>query len=232
MHDRSRTSRDTERGRRRCVRKGNGSSRRERVAAGGRRGHRESAASGHSRTVRTVDVQITEATALATSALAAVAATASWANVLLTRRSLNESVLPSLHVTGINLRTASPLGTNETMAFDVYNAGGGIAKGPAFVLTHAGQYVIGIAAPMIGPGQTYRITTDMESKPDDSWGGMVGCLDFHNHRRLWRLHNPRPEVYRREDDSETVLAMYKRVFPDVDIEQFTRRRTTIRRTDD
>ncbi len=178
-------------------------------------------------------LEIAEATALASSALAAMAATASWANVMLTRRSLNESVLPSLHVTGINLRTPTPLGTDETMTFDVHNAGGGIAKGPAFVLTYAGQYVIGMVAPMIGPGQTYRIKTDMESKgPSESWGGMVACLDLHNHRRVWRLHNPRPQVYKREDDTETVLDMYKRVFPDVDIEQFTRRRTTIERTDE
>lgn len=179
-------------------------------------------------------VGITEGTALATSALAAAAATASWANVMLTRRSLNESVLPSLHVTGIDLRTPAPLGAVTQMVFDVHNAGGGIAKGPAFVLTHAGQYVIGMVAPMVRPGQTYRITTDVEADKSEQWGGMVACLDFHNHRRVWRLHNTRPTVYKNvdDDDGEPVLDMFKREFPDVDIEQLTRRRTTIKRLDD
>jgi hypothetical protein len=110
---------------------------------------------------------VSETTALASTMLAATAATASWANVILTRRSLEDSVLPSLHVTGMHMRPGSIL------AFDVHNAGGGIGKGPAFLFTYGEQYVIGMVAPMIRPGQTFRITTDMQPVGDDeAWGGM------------------------------------------------------------
>jgi hypothetical protein len=58
--------------------------------------------------------------------------------------------------------------------------------------------------------------------------GWVTCLDLHNHRRVWRLHNPKPHVYKNEDENTTVQDMYKQVFPEVGISSYKRCRTTIK----
>jgi len=177
----------------------------------------------------TVGLQVLEVTALATTTFAAVAAGASWANVIQTRKSLKESVLPDLHVTGQRVEPAGPIyglgGSVTTVQFNVYNAGGGIAKGAGYVLFHGfGEYVVGFVAPMIKPGQTYRLITDLTPVgPDASWGGIVACLDLHNHRRVWKLPMGTPTVTKAERENVTLIDMYKRAFPDSNIQDFQRK---------
>ena len=124
-------------------------------------------------------------------------------------------MLPDLHVTGARIEPSGPIyGVGRgvtTLQFDLYNAGGGIAKGVGYVLRHESEYVIGFVAPMVRPGQTYRIETDMTPYGSDAgWGGIVACLDLHNRRRTWRLPESRPTVTKEEDENITLPDLYRR----------------------
>ena len=175
-------------------------------------------------------LEVTEATALASTVFAAVAAGASWANVIQTRRSLKESVLPELHVTGQRVEPSGPIfgvsGQTTSVQFNIYNAGGGIAKGVAYVLYHGlGEYVIGFVAPMIRSGQTYRLITELTPMGSDaSWGGIVTCLDLHNHRRTWKLPQSKPAVTKSESENVALLDLFKQQFPASTIDDFQRKK--------
>jgi hypothetical protein len=140
-------------------------------------------------------------------------------------------VLPDLHMTGARVEPSGPIygvGAGVTsVQFHLYNAGGGIAKGAGYVLWHGSEYVIGLVAPMIRPGQTYRIQTDMTPCDSDAeWGGVVACLDLHNHRRIWKLPGTRPTVHR-ADQSTTLLDLYRQVGATPDLSSLTRKRSTV-----
>jgi hypothetical protein len=174
-------------------------------------------------------VEVAQAAALATSTFAAIAAGASWANVLQTRKSLKTSVLPDLHVAGVRVEPSGPiygLASGVTsLQFNIYNAGGGIAKGVGYVLWHGTEYVIGFVAPMLRPGETYRIKTDMTpTGSDGEWGGIVTCFDLHNHRRTWKLHSTKATVSKREDESTTLPDIYRQVRGAPDLAALTRRK--------
>lgn len=82
----------------------------------------------------------------------------------------------------------------------------------AYVLWHGSEYVIGFVAPMIRPGQTYRIRTDMTPTGGDAeWGGIVTCLDLHNDRRTWKLPGTKPNVTKGEDQNVTLPEIYREV---------------------
>ena len=178
----------------------------------------------------TVGLEVTEVAALASTLFAAVAAGASWANVIQTRRSLKESVLPELHVTGQRVEPSGPIfgapGQTTSVQFNIYNAGGGIAKGVAYVLYYGlGEYVVGFVAPMIRPGQTYRLITDLTPMGSDaSWGGIVACLDLHNHRRTWKLPQGKPTVTKSDSENIGVLDLFKQHFPASTIDNFHRKK--------
>jgi hypothetical protein len=152
--------------------------------------------------------------------------------VIQTRRSLKESVLPELHVTGQRVEPSGPIfgvgGNVTTVQFNVYNAGGGIAKGVGYVLVHWSEYVVGFVAPMMRPGQTYRLITNMTPMGADAqWGGIVACLDLHNHRRVWKLPQGRPTVTTRESEDISLIDLYKRAFPASNIEDFQRKNARV-----
>jgi hypothetical protein len=115
-----------------------------------------------------------------------------------------------------------------SLQFHVYNAGGGIAKGVGYVLWHATDYVVGFVAPMIKPGQTYRIQTDMTPGGSDSeWGGVVACLDLHNHRRIWKLPGTRPTVTKGEDENITLPELYRQAGASPDFSTLTQKKSKV-----
>jgi len=177
-------------------------------------------------------VQVVEVAALASTTFAAIAATASWANVILMRKSLTASVLPDVHVIGMRIEPSGLVydlaGSVTSLQFNVYNAGGGIAKGVGYMLWHGSEYVTGLVAPMIRPGQTYRIKTDMMPMGSEGlWGGIVVCLDLHNHRRTWKLPGAELTVTKGEDDDTTLSDLYRRVGATPDLAALTCKKSTV-----
>ena len=182
-------------------------------------------------------LHISEATALLSTGLAAVAATASWASVIQSRKSLKESVLPDLHVIAQRVEPSGPvygMGQGVTsVQFDVYNAGGGIAKGALYLLVHGMEYVVGFTAPMVRPGETYRIRTDMTPMgADQEWHGVITCLDLHNNWRTWKLpHGRKPTLTKASNEDRSATEIYESAFPQATLRPLTRKRARVERID-
>ena len=87
--------------------------------------------------------------------------------------------------------------------------------------------MIGFVAPMIKPGQTYRIEADVTAADGDAWGGMVTCLDLHNHRRTWRLPGTQPTVTKGEDDNTTLPDLYRQADASPDLSALSRKKSKV-----
>lgn len=179
-------------------------------------------------------LQPVEIAALASTGLAAVAATASWANVIQTNSARKSARLPELHVTAGRYDPVGPiygLGSNiTTVEFTLYNAGGGIAKGASYVLQFGSEYVIGFAAAILRAGEACQIKTDIDPAAlgDRSWSGVASCLDHKNHRRTWKLPGTTPTVDKGESNEVTLQDLFEQTYPDVKLSDLSRRKGTVK----
>lgn len=104
----------------------------------------------------------TEAAAVLSTGLAALAAGASWRSVVLSQRVWRASVEPDLH-----LQVILDVANNRTTIV-VYNAGGGIAKGAAFMLVGGASRSSGyLRDGFVRPGDKLLVTSEVPATADD-----------------------------------------------------------------
>ena len=170
--------------------------------------------------------------------MATLAAGASWMSVRQARLALNAGVLPDLHadvlVVGL-LPGADRIqleGHTPHVQYTIHNAGGGIAKGAAFLFVHEGQYVAGpVGVGLVRPGETYLVRTSMPASGlQEDGAGIVVCRDARETIHVRDIRAPRVERLRhnRRRPPPSLADLFRRKYPQVDLGALRQTGTEVR----
>jgi hypothetical protein len=128
----------------------------------------------------------TDAIAVATVALALVAAVTGLILIGQERRLWRASNVPRLHAYGTrNIRSG-------TLQVVVTNAGGAPAVDPTFLIVTRDGYAEGPASPaFLGPGKEVGISIDTPIQDDEPIAAVISCRDTPNIVRAWSVGKKR-----------------------------------------
>lgn len=157
-----------------------------------------------------------EGVQVASAALAAVAAGASWASVVQSRKALEATVLPDLHVQALRVQTAP-----EHMEYVIHNAGAGIAKGVLFVFVGEDSYTQGaVGVGLMRAQSSVRIWTSQRPRTDGKILCVVACRDVRERRTAWDGRGNRKR-FRNANDS--ALEVFERMHPRINLDGLPQR---------
>jgi hypothetical protein len=162
-----------------------------------------------------------DAVTVASPALAATAATASWASVVQARRALDQTVRPNLQAQGLSMgRVGMPPDEPRQVMYVVRNVGG-MAKGSACVFVSGKEYVADfIGFGFIGPHETYTLRTALkttELQPPTT--GVVVCHDTDDRTYVWDLRGGKPHRFKIDlrGPPPSLTGIFNRFYPDINL---------------
>ena len=165
---------------------------------------------------------------VATAALAAIAAGASWASVFQNRK---ERIAASMPLMTIDVMVVAD---TETVRVHLTNSGGGVARGVEFSVSapEVGLIAYGVShpTPTFRPGESRLIDTAIHANRDNELIGFVSCYDATGeHLKAWWPNGDHRD-YRIGRDRVSPSLLMQVAKPGFDIAQMTPvRYTTVER---
>lgn len=153
---------------------------------------------------------------LTATIFAALAAAASWASVIQTRRFQRESIEPELHAQPVVI---GAVGRPQTeLHFAILNAGPGLAKGVGYLFVAGDKYVLGFGASgFLRAGEEFRVRTEISGSPEAR--GIVFCLGPRRRTLVWNLAGELKELHTSgESSSHSIHALLAAHHPEVDLQ--------------
>jgi hypothetical protein len=149
------------------------------------------------------------------ASLAAIAAGASWMSALQARKAVKFSIAPELTVQG---GWQPGPGHKEYAVYTIHNAGGGTAKGVAFVFVGQDAYTVGIVGTgIMRSDESVIIRTDHQAREDRKILGIVTCRDVSERAVVWDGRGRRKHLRDRRQGAHTALDIFHFMHPEADI---------------
>jgi hypothetical protein len=160
-----------------------------------------------------------EVALVASPALAAIAAGASWVSVLQTRRLRREDDQPGLQLQLMSF-------PDGTIGAAVSNAGPAAARGVQVYLTHGAFFAVGsIGHGFLFPGETRIVRTPIPIiDPDAQTYGVISCRDKHSIPHAWNSHeiHRSSKTWRGKPRYRTLRAIFEDFYPSIEVESLQR----------
>lgn len=155
---------------------------------------------------------------VASPALAAIAAGASWASVLQTRRLRREDQEPGLQAQMMRF-------PDGTLGAAVTNAGPGVARGVQIYLVHRGLLATGpIGHGFMFPGDTRIVRTPIPEVPEADARMIVSCRDRGRMPHAWdgHEHHRVAKTWRKKPRYQALQAIFEGFYPDIPLNDLER----------